>query len=702
MATESTVARDQYENYRFCYDNGHEDWLQVARMCFDFFRGKQWDDRDLAKLKREGRPALTFNVVESLVRAMKGIQRALRNDVRFMPVHSDSVESARIHDALWLHVQNQNQLDFLEGEVWEKGMIMGRAYYDVRVSYDESFQGHIRIRTERSQDVVLDPSADTYDPDEWPQVIKRRWVSYNDILHLFGKEKADAIGMNRAPGWMDYEDIFMSQRMGQLPYYRYETIADPSMVRGLLLLDRQYKVVKLKDVFVDVETGDVSEIPETWDRNRIASVLQATPGLNTIRRKVKTVRWTVSCEDVVLHNEDSPYKHYTVVPFFPTFVDGVSMGAVESLLDSQRLFNKITSSELHILSTTANSGYKVKKGSLQNMSIQELEERGASTGFVAELADVADLEKIQPNNIPQGHDRLSFKADQIMRQLVGVSNQARGFAREDVAGEAIMANQAAQEINLAGWLSNLHRTKQLLALRAMDCWKAHYTETRAIVINRGSALNPSTDVVTINQPSPEGKVINDVTRGQYLTTLVPAPSRSTMSEEDFKLLISLRKDLGIAVPDAMLIELSPAANKAQIIQMLQGDSNERQRAAEEAAAQEQAAKIQTETAKAEKERTAAALNQARAEKFMVEAQVDPDAAYERTEARRMAVEQQVHQDNLAVKREELALKRKDQQDQVALRLAELDQQREAAKEKAAADKAAAKSKPANNRPQAKK
>ena len=26
-----------------------------------------------------------------------------------------------------------------------------------------------------------------------------------------------------------------------------------------------------------------------------------------------------------------------------------------------------------------------------------------------------------------------------------------------------MANQAAQEVNFAGWLSNLHRTKQILA-----------------------------------------------------------------------------------------------------------------------------------------------------------------------------------------------------------------------------------------------
>lgn len=691
MASSYATAQDQYENYRFCYDNGHQSFIDKAKICFDFWNGDQWEAAVKARLDREGRPALTFNVIESLVRSMKGIQRALRNDVRYTPVQNANAESARVKDAIWLDAQNQNGLDFLESEIYEKGLIMSRAYYDVRMDYSESLQGTIKIRGRRSQDVVLDPSVDDYDPDAWPQVWTRRWVSYNDIYNRYGKDAAEAIGFTGLPSWYDYEDAFMAQQMGHLPYYTNAYMGgslDERGIRAHLLLERQYSTLKRKDVFIDVETGDWSEIPETWDRNRIARVLQTVDGLAVMKRDVKTLRWTVSCENETLHDEDSPYNHFTVVPFFPTFVDGVSKGAVESLIDPQQLYNKITSSELHIISTTANSGYKLKHGSLKNMTVQELEQLGSRTGFVAELDDVNDLEKFTPNQTPQGHDRLSFKADQIMRSLAGVSNSGRGFARDDASSDKVMQDQAAQDVNFAGWLANLHRSKQLLARNVLDCAQTHYTETRTLLVNRGSAMIQNMESVTINQPTPEGLVLNDVTRGKYTTVLIPAPSRTTMSEEDFSLLLKLRAEVGIAIPDSMLIELSPASNKAAILQAIQGtpDSNERQRQAEELAAQQQQVEQQKELATARKEEAAAMLNQARAEKASIEAASDPDASYERVEMARIESDASIAAEKQRIEQERIDNQKDYQDRQIALRLTELDHERE----QAAADRAAAK------------
>lgn len=680
MSTNYETARAQYQNYRFCYDNGHDTWVRKARTCFDFWNGDQWDAAVRAKLEREGRPALTLNIIESLVRAMKGIQRALRNDVRFAPVQGANAQSATVRDALWLHTQNMNQFDFVETDLYEKGLIMGRSYLDVRVRYDDSLMGDITIRGRRSQDVVLDPSIEDYDPDCWPQVFTRRWVSYNDIRNTWGKDVAERLALTNVPTWYDYEDTFMSQQMGSLPYYQYAlgNEVDLKNLRAHLAVERQYQVIKRKDVFVDIETGDWSEIPETWDHDRIAKVLRLTPGLTTMQREVKTNRWTLTVEDEVLHDSDSPYKHFTVVPYFPTFIDGVSKGAVESLIDPQMLYNKMTSSELHIISTTANSGYKLKSGSLRNMSPEELEEKGARTGFVAELDDVNDLEKFTPNSVPQGHDRLSFKADQIMRSLAGVSDSGRGFARDDASGGKVLQDQAGQEINFAGWLSNLHRTKQLVARNVLDCAASHYTETRTILVNRGSAFRPQMEEVTINQPTPEGLVINDITQGKYTTVLVPAPSRTTMGEADFKLLLELREKVNIAIPDDMLIELSPAANKSQIIQALGDgpDSNERQRQAEELAAEQARVEQEKALATARKEEAAAQLNQARAEKAAIEAASDPDAAYERVENARIEADARLQERKLAQDQQKIDNQREFQNKQIALRLTELDLSRE--------------------------
>lgn len=677
MATDLDTTRDQYENYKYAYMNGHADWVARARRSFRYWNSQQWEDAVKARLNAEGRPAMTFNIVESLVRAMLGLHRALRNDVRYVPTYDASADTARVMDAIWLHTQQQNYFEFVETDAYQKGLIMDRAFFDVRVDYSESLQGQIRITSPRSQDVILDPSIETYDPRDWPQVMKRRWVSVNDIRALYGDAQANAVAQNPMPAWMDYEDQFSAQQMGQLPHYRHDCTSDTRNIRAHMLLDRQYRVTKMKDVFVDLETGDISEIPESWDRNRIARVLQTTPGVGTMRRRMNTVRWVVTCDGEVMHEEDSPYRDFTIVPYFPAFIDGVAQGAVWNLLDPQDLFNKMTSQELHIINTTANSGLKVKQGAVKNMSLEEMKAFGSKSGIVFEMDDINNMEKIQPNQLPAGHEQLSSKADSIMRSIAGVSNQGRGFAREDVAADAILANQAAQDINSAGWLANLNRTKQLLARNVLDLAQAHYTDTRAIMINRGSIYRPDYETMALNQPGPEGAVLNDVTRGSYSTALVPSPARTTLSESDFKMLLELRK-LGVGIPDSLLIELSPASNKAQIIGGLQGDSNERQRQAEEAQAQAQQVEQQKQLASARKEEAAAMLNQARAEKATVEASVDPDAAYERVELARISAEREHGADKLQLAREQLAETKQNHSRQIALKLAEMDHNRDTA------------------------
>jgi hypothetical protein len=636
MSTEYDIARENYQNFRYCYENGHQEWLGRAGKCIRFRNNQQWDPVDIAKLRRAGRPALTFNITESLITTMKGMQRAMRNDVRFSPVADADEQTAQVQDALWLHTQNENQFDFLETEVWERGLVTGRAYYDVRVDFDHNMRGTVKIEGLRSQDVILDPCIEQYDPETWPQVIVTRWRSLLEVEHMFGKAKSERLRHNGIPAWYDYEDELMGSQLVRIPYYTggWELGVDRELVRALRVIERQYFKLKYKDMFIDTNTGDQSEIPESWDRERVGHVLQLTPGLATMKKKVKTICWTTTCEDVVLHEEDSPFKDFTIVPFFPKFYDGYTLAPLELLLDGQEMFNKVTSQELHIINTTANSGWKSKVGNIKNHTPEEMEVVGSKTGIYLEVEDVTQTEKITPNGVPQGHDRISMKADSIMRSLVGISNQARGFAREDVAGEAILANQAASDVNFADMLSKLHRSKQLVAKRYMNCVQDFYTETRAIMINRGSTFRPEFQQFSVNAPSAEGTVLNDVTRGEYTTILVPSPQRTSLTEDEFSQLLELRK-LGIQIPDTMLIELSRAPNKAQLIQTLQGDSAKTQQAQEEMQQRIQQLEMDLAAAKAEKERSAAQLNLARAEKAHVEAQKDPDEAYERVEMARI-------------------------------------------------------------------
>jgi len=665
-------AYDNYNNYRYCYDNGHDEWVAKASRCFDFWQSKQWEAGDRARLENANRPAFTFNKLAKLIRVMKGIQKALSNDVRFMPVQDADIAAAQVRDALWLHEQNMNHLSFVESEVWERGLIMSRGYYNVRVKFDDNFQGNVSIKPRRSQDVVLDPCIDSYDPDDWGQVYEIPWWSKQDIEREFGKHAANELTNAPMPDWYDYDDRFMAQRLGHLPYYNYSGMADEKLVRGFRMLMRQYRTMKRKDVFVDMQTGEISDIPTTWDRERISNVLSTVPGLGTDRRDVEIVRCVTSCENTVLKDEESIYTGFTVVPFFPEFVDGVSKGALEDLIDGQVMFNKVTSQEMSILNSSANGGYKLKRGSLLNMTVEELEEIGSRPGSVFELKEISDMEKIEPNALPAGHDRMSFKSDQIMNDLSGVSNQARGFAREDVANEAIMSNQAASEINFASWLSNLHRSKQLVARQVERCWKAYYTETRILQINQGSSFRPQMQSVTINQPTPEGTVANDISDGKFSTVLVPSPTRSALNSSDLKDLIMLRKELGIQIPDDIMVEASNVQDKLKIITRLTGDGNADAQAKKQQEAEQHQNDQELAKAKVAKEQSAAQLNEARAKKAEGEAGKDPDAAYREVEMARIASEHQSSQAHIAIDWAKLRATRDDKQNRTAMDITKLD------------------------------
>ena len=84
-ATEASIARNQWDRYIRARDNGHLDYIDMAKRCDSFYRGEQWDEADIASLDNEGRPALTINTILPTVNTVIGEQSSRRADVQFKP-----------------------------------------------------------------------------------------------------------------------------------------------------------------------------------------------------------------------------------------------------------------------------------------------------------------------------------------------------------------------------------------------------------------------------------------------------------------------------------------------------------------------------------------------------------------------------------------------------------------------------------------
>ena len=156
---------------------------------------------------------------------------------------------------------------------------------------------------------------------------------------------------------------------------------------------------------------------------------------------------------------------------------------VRNLLSPQEQLNKIASQELHIVNTTANSGWMVEAGSLVGLTADDLEEHGAETGLVLEYQrGTTPPTKIQPNTIPTGLDRIGQKAADNIKSISGINDSMLGTDGAEVSGVAIQAKQNRGVIMIQVPLDNLKKTRQILAEKILNLVQTFYTEQRIIQV----------------------------------------------------------------------------------------------------------------------------------------------------------------------------------------------------------------------------
>jgi hypothetical protein len=665
-------AADQWRRYIYMRDYGHTDFIRKADRCEGFFRGLQWSELDLQSLRQTRRPAITINKIMSTLSTIFGEQIQNRMEVSFRPKSGAPGENADVLNKVWMSIGDANQLQWIRSDIFADGLIRSRGFYDLRIEFDDNMYGEVRITKLNSKNVVIDPDAEDYDPDTWNDIVVTKWLTPLDVELLYDKAAADELRAKSSSSYLwGYDSIERSRDRFGAPQGSspYSENAFDDQNRYVRVLERQYRENVMVNMFVDPVQGDMREVPEGWDRNRIAATAQKY-GLNVVRRRVKKIRWCTTADDLVLHDAVSPYKHFTPVPFFPHFRYGQTIGLVENLFGPQELLNKTTSQELHVINTTANSGWKIKTGALTNMSVEELEQRGAETGLIMELDDVKSAEKIQPNQIPQGLDRLSYKAEEALKAISNVSDSMQGFDREDVAAKAIAAKTQRGSVNFAKVMDNLERTDYLLARNTLDLIQAFYTEPRIINITK-QGLSAESEVLMVNQENEVGEILNDLTLGEYSVVVTSAPFRATLEDSQFEQAVAMR-ELGVPIPDSVLIENSRLMRKTELLKELEAEaaSPDAQRAKE--------IQFQTQEAAVDKTRSEAERNRADAHaKLNPPAEGDPgeELALEKYKIdQEMALQREKMQGELALQREkmqgELQIKREEQRAQALERRAQ--------------------------------
>ena len=568
-------------------------WSSVAKRCVDFVEGRQWTAEEIAKAELEDRPHIVLNKVGALLRLVLGFHRNNRIDNRYLPTDDSASDEAvaMILTKIAKQISANCNEPYVDTEVFMDGMATGRGFYDYRLSFSRNDFGEIFCRAKDPFTIRPDPDGDSYNPNEldneWNFIMEDRWVSIDEIEFTYGKQSSwllyPLLGSSTYRGGMpaDVMDMLSERapwrtfggRQGDaVNFESYISNAIDTYRKNIRIVECQHRVRVMQRNIIDMETGDRTPVPTHMPDEQLSRVVQwaahqytARGAPNPIRlewRPTKRVRWTTMVGDIVIYDDWSPYRSFTICPFFPYFRRGMTRGMVDDLIDPQREINLRRSSEIDIVTRSAHSGWMWHQNALEDDEKEKIENFGAAPGINIEWKGdpSGKPEQIRSQVAPTAMARLEEKSVGDLKEISNINDSALGQLDRVQSGRAIEARQRQSVLGIESYMDNMRRTKKLGGEKKLELIQDKYTEPRIFrVIGDGGTW----EKIGINIAEATGRIVNDVTIGRYDTSVDETPLSSTFLNAQFEEVMEMVEKglLPIPMVQDVVIDLSNIPQK---------------------------------------------------------------------------------------------------------------------------------------------
>ncbi len=160
-----TTCFDEYELYRrlkswYKEDIEHvNEWREQAREDFDFYNGRQWAEEDLAVLKAQRRPVMTFNRIAPLVNAIVGAERNNKREVQFQPRQVGAAISNELLTGAAEWFRDEAEAEYADSDAFQDMIICGMGWTDTRLDYETDPEGTPAVQRLDPLKMVWDANA---------------------------------------------------------------------------------------------------------------------------------------------------------------------------------------------------------------------------------------------------------------------------------------------------------------------------------------------------------------------------------------------------------------------------------------------------------------------------------------------------------------------------------------------------------------
>lgn len=524
------------------------------------------------------RRVFNFNRIRRVCNMITGYQRRNRKSSVAIPVENSDEETADQFSKIMLWAMNKDNTLETISQAFDGAVTTGMNLLSVWMDYREDpINGDICVDNVSYNGYLIDPFFKKHDLSDCNYIWTRKWLTKTQIKGLLPDRKQD-IDKLYARGNRDGKFQFMPEA------YNYG-------MKDLLTYDEYwYRDYRTQKLLVDVKTGETME----WKGKDedLDIFLSQFPEITAIDNEIQTTKLAIVVQGVVMYHGPNPmgidpYPFVPVlgyydpqIPYFPWRIQGV----VRGLRDSQYLYNRRKVIELDILESQINSGWKYKADSLVNPKDVFLQGQGRGLALKQE-AQMTDVEQIQPPSIPPSMIELSKILGEEIQQISGVNEELLGSAQDDKAGVLSMLRQGAGLTTLQTLFDQLDYSQKNLGRLFLQLIQTNFSPGK---IKRIIAEEPSLQFYS--------KAF-----GKYDVTIEEGTNTPTQRQMMFQQLVAL-KELGLPIPNDILIESSTLQNKKQLVEAIEAQESQQQQMQQvqlQAALAEQEAKIKDLEARAE-------------------------------------------------------------------------------------------------------
>lgn len=357
---------------------------------------------------------------------------------------------------------------------------------------------------------------------------------------------------------------------------RAEIEARKRTVHSKLMKEHQAKAQKLADTkaFVNMAAKASGVTPPQDDMPMPEPPALESVNLEFAIRSRNVVRMKVA---VIAGNEfmtdglvDSPFEpEYSGFPFFRYIAEWAPeaekpelrvQGIVRSLKDPQREKNKSRSQFLHILNTSANSGWIGDEDALSPTKWDELRDFGSTPGLTVRKKKNAALDRIHPVEPSFANSVREKAADDSFKEVSGLN--ADMLAMDDSAnpsGKAIALRIRQAVTILQPSFENFRYTKILIGQFLYSIIPTLFDAAKLAKVLGEKFMRENSLTKDVLRA-----YLTMISDGKYNVQISEAGAPDTLREETFEDLTQLAQ-AGISMPPDLFIEFMNIPNKTEIL-----------------------------------------------------------------------------------------------------------------------------------------